>query len=56
MSNPIRPKSLQNRMLVAVSFLVIISGFLISLLVTERYTRSLLETVTVQAKQVYQAV
>jgi two-component system response regulator HydG len=51
-----RLKSLQNQMLVAVSSLVMVSGFLISLLVTERYTRNLLETMTVQAKQVAQAI
>jgi methyl-accepting chemotaxis protein len=49
-------KSLKGKLLVAVSALVIGSGILISVLVTQRYTESLLEAITHQAESLAQAV
>ncbi len=45
-----RSKSLKTKLLLAVSILVISNGLLISLLVTQRYSRSLLESATAQAE------
>jgi len=44
------PKSLKSKLIIAVSALVITSGLLISLLVTHRYSSSLLEAMTAQAE------
>ena len=49
-------KSLKGKLLVAVSTLVIGSGILISVLVTQRYTESLLDAITRQAESLAQAV
>ncbi len=51
-----RPKSLKGKLLIAVSALVIGSGILISILVTERYSKSLLLAMTAQAENVAHAV
>ncbi|UCH00025.1 MAG: hypothetical protein JSU78_06240 [Deltaproteobacteria bacterium] len=51
-----RLQSLKGKLLVAVSALVIGSGLLISLLVTQRYSRSLLETMAAQAENLAHAV
>lgn len=51
-----RPKSLKGKLLIAVSALVIGSGILISLLVTHRYSKSLLLAMTAQAENVAHAV
>jgi len=53
---PMRSKSLKTKLLFAVSILVISSGLLISLLVTQRYSRSLLEAATAQAEYLSHAV
>ena len=50
------PKSLSSKLLVAVSCLVIGSGLLISVLVTQRYTESLLSAVTAQADSLGHAI
>ncbi len=47
-----RLQSLKSKLLLAVSALVIASGLLISLVVTQRYSSSLLETMTAQAENV----
>ena len=51
-----RLKSLKSKLLLAVSILVISNGLLISLLVTQRYSRSLLESATAQAEYLSHAV
>jgi two-component system response regulator HydG len=51
-----RPHSLKSKLLIIVSFLVIGSGLLISLLVTHRYSRSLFESMTAQAENLAQAI
>ena len=51
-----RLKSLKTKLLFAVSILVISSGLLISLFVTQRYSRSLLEAATAQAEYLSQTV
>ncbi len=53
---PMRLKSLKSKLLLAVSILVISNGLLISLLVTQRYSRSLLESATAQAEYLSHAV
>ena len=50
------PRSLKSKLLLTVSALVIGSGLLISLLVTERYSMSLLEALTTQAENTAQLV
>ncbi|NOQ43343.1 MAG: HAMP domain-containing protein, partial [Dehalococcoidia bacterium] len=50
-----RFRSLKSKLLLAVSALVIGSGLLISLVVTQRYSRSLLEAVTAQAENLAHA-
>ncbi|MGO9566258.1 MAG: sigma 54-interacting transcriptional regulator [Desulfomonilaceae bacterium] len=50
------PKSLRSKLLAAVSCLVIGSGLLISVLVTQRYTESLLSAVTAQADSLGHAI
>ncbi len=47
-----RPKSLKHTLLLAVAILVIISGILISLVVTHRYSVSLLEGAVAQAENI----
>ena len=49
-------KSLSSKLLVAVSCLVIGSGLLISVLVTQRYTESLLSAITAQADSLGHAI
>ncbi len=49
-------KSLKGKLLIAVSALVVGSGILISILVTQRYTESLLEAITAQAENLARAV
>ena len=49
-------QSLKSKLLVAVSVLVIGSGLLISLLVTQRYSRALFETMAAQAENLAHAV
>ena len=51
-----RPRSLKNKLLVAVSLMVIGSGLLISLVVTQRYSSSLFSSLSAQAENVAQAV
>ena len=51
-----RIRSLKARLLLAVSLLVIGSGLLIALVVTDRYSRSLLETLRAQAENMARAV
>ncbi len=51
-----RLKSLRTKLLVAVSALVISSGLLISLMVTQRYSSSLLEAMTAQGENLAHAV
>jgi hypothetical protein len=51
-----RLQSLKGKLLVAVSVFVIGSGLLISLLVTQRYSISLLETMAAQAENLAHAV
>ncbi len=51
-----RPLSLKGKLVLAVSGLVIGSGLLISLLVTQRYSRSLLEAVTDQGENLAHTV
>ena len=51
-----RLKSLKSKLLLAVSILVISNGLLISLLVTQRYSRSHLESATAQAEYLSHAV
>ena len=51
-----RLQSLKSKLLLAVSALVIGSGLLISLLVTQRYSNSLLDTASVQAENIAHAV
>jgi hypothetical protein len=48
--------SLKSKLLVAVSVLVIGSGLMISILVTQRYSESLFETMAAQAENVAHAV
>jgi transcriptional regulator with GAF, ATPase, and Fis domain len=50
------PRTLKSKLLLAVSALVIGSGLLISLMVTERYSVSLLEALTTQAENTAQLV
>jgi two-component system response regulator HydG len=45
-----RPQSLKNKLLMAVSFMVIGSGLLISILVTQRYSSSLFQSMSAQAE------
>jgi len=45
-----RPQSLKNKLLIAVSFMVIGSGLLISILVTQRYSSSLFQSMSAQAE------
>jgi|GEM_PF-218418 len=49
-------KSLKSKLLIAVSTLVIASGMLISVLVTQRFTESLLAAITAQAESLAHAV
>ena len=49
-------QSLKSKLLLAVSVLVIVSGILISLLFTQRYSNSLLQSMTVQAENLAHAV
>jgi two-component system response regulator HydG len=51
-----RPQSLKNKLLMAVSFMVIGSGLLISLVVTQRYSSSLFSSLSAQAENIAQAV
>ena len=51
-----RPHSLKGKLLIIISFLVIGSGLLISLLVTHRYSKSLFESMTAQAENLAQAI
>jgi len=51
-----RPRSLKSKLLIIVSFLVIGSGLLISLLVSHRYNKSLFESMTAQAENLAQAI
>ncbi|MGO9373637.1 MAG: sigma 54-interacting transcriptional regulator [Syntrophobacteraceae bacterium] len=51
-----RPRSLRSKLLVGVSALVICSGLLISLLVSDRYNRSLSESMSAQAEYLTHAV
>ena len=51
-----RPHSLKGKLLIIVSFLVIGSGLMISLLVTHRYSKSLFESMTAQAENLAQAI
>jgi hypothetical protein len=51
-----RMQSLRNKLLVAVSALVIASGLLISLLVTQRYSTSLYEAAKAQAENLAHAM
>jgi len=50
------PRSLKSKLLLTVSALVIGSGLLISLMVTQRYSESLFEALTTQAKNTAQVV
>jgi len=49
-------QSLKSKLLLAVSALVIVSGILISLLFTQRYSNSLFQAMTVQAENLAHAV
>jgi transcriptional regulator with GAF, ATPase, and Fis domain len=51
-----RPQSLKNKLLMAVSITVIGSGLLISLVVTQRYSSSLFSSLSAQAENIAQAV
>jgi len=51
-----RPQSLKNKLLMAVSIVVIGSGLLISLVVTQRYSSSLFSSLSAQADNIAQAV
>src|SRR5512139_3354143 len=51
-----RPQSLKTKLLLGASALVIGSGLLISLLVSQRYSRTLFEALTVQAENLAHAV
>jgi transcriptional regulator with GAF, ATPase, and Fis domain len=51
-----RPPSLKSKLLLAVSLLVIGSGLLISILVTQRYSSSLFQSMSTQAENIAQAV
>ena len=51
-----RPQSLKNKLLMAVSITVIGSGLLISLVVTQRYSSSLFSSLSAQAENLAQAV
>jgi len=51
-----RPHSLKSKLLIIISLLVIGSGLLISLLVTQRYSHSLFESMTAQAENLAQAI
>jgi two-component system response regulator HydG len=51
-----RPLSLKNKLLIAVSITVIVSGLLISLVVTQRYSSSLFSSLSAQADNIAQAV
>ena len=51
-----RPLSLKNKLLLAVSITVIGSGLLISLVVTQRYSSSLFSSLSAQAENIAQAV
>jgi len=50
------PRSLKSKLLITVSALVIGSGLLISLMVTQRYSKSLFEALTTQAENTAQVV
>ena len=52
----VRPRSLGSKLLVGVSALVICSGLLISLLVSDRYSRSLSESMSAQAEYLTHSV
>ena len=49
---PLRPKSLKNSLLLTVAVLVIVSGLLISTVVTHRYSAGLMESAVFQAKHI----
>lgn len=51
-----RPKKLRSKLLVGVAALVLASGLLISLLVTQRYSRSLADALAAQARYLSHAV
>ncbi|MGD2096419.1 MAG: sigma 54-interacting transcriptional regulator [Desulfobacterales bacterium] len=51
-----QPQSLKSKLLLAVSFLVIGSGLLISILVTQRYSSSLFQSMSAQAENLAHAV
>ncbi len=51
-----RPQSLKSKLLLAVSLLVIGSGLLISILVTQRYSSSLFQSLSAQAENMAHAV
>ena len=51
-----RLQSLRSKLLLAVSGLVIVSGLLISLLVTQRYSSSLLNAASAQAENIAHTV
>ena len=50
------PRSLKSKLLITVSALVIGSGLLISLMVTQRYSKSLFEALTTQAENTAQVI
>ena len=49
---PLRPKSLKNTLLLTIAILVIVSGVLISTVVTHRYSASLMESAVFQARHI----
>jgi two-component system response regulator HydG len=51
-----QPQSLKSKLLLAVSLLVISSGLLISILVTQRYSSSLFQSMSAQAENLAQAL
>ena len=51
-----RSHSLKNKLLFAVSALVILSGILISLIVSQRYSKSLLEAAAAQAENIAHSI
>ena len=51
-----RVHSLKSKLLIIISLLVIVSGLLISLLVTHRYSKSLFESMRAQAENLAQAI
>jgi transcriptional regulator with GAF, ATPase, and Fis domain len=51
-----RPQSLKSKLLLAVSILVIGSGLLISILVTQRYSNSLFQSMSAQAENLAHAI